>query len=145
MIFSLARTGWAPARLGHLNAEGSPQFAVLVSSFGILFALALSLWAPENAFRYIVGAAFTGMILSWLISLAAHINFRRRRSPQQIAVLPLRSPLGIWGSVLGVILVSVTLLQTWFYPLVNLWSGLACIGVLTLAYAFLKPRRKEKS
>src|SRR5579863_10547206 len=138
MIFSLARTGWAPASLGRLNHEGSPSNAVLHSSFGILFALALVLWAPMNAFRYIVGAAFTGMILSWLVSLAAHINFRRRRSPQDLAALPLRSPLGIWGSFIGFLAVSVALLQTWLYPLVNLWSGLACIAVLTIAYLILR-------
>ena len=142
MIFSLARTGWAPASLGRLNHEGSPQNAVLHSSFGILFALALVLWAPENAFRYIVGAAFTGMILSWLVSLAAHINFRRRRTPEELAALPLRSPLGIWGSVLGFVAVAAALLQTWLYPLVNLWSGLACIGVLIVAYAVAKSNRQ---
>ena len=142
MIFSLARTGWAPASLGRLNHEGSPQNAVLHSSFGILFALALILWAPENAFRYIVGVAFTGMILSWLVSLAAHINFRRRRTPEELATLPLHSPLGIWGSLLGFLGVSAALLQTWFYPLVNLWSGLSCIGMLVLAYAVAKRRRR---
>ncbi len=142
MIFSLARTGWAPASLGRLNPEGSPQNAVLHSSFGILFALALVLWAPENAFRYIVGAAFTGMILSWLVSLAAHINFRRRRTPEELAALPLRSPLGIWGSVLGFVAVAAALLQTWLSPLVNLWSGLACIGVLIVAYAVAKSNRQ---
>ena len=81
-------------RLGRLNPSGSPQYAVAISSFGILFALAFVLfWAPENAFRYIVGAAFTGMILSWLVSLAAHVNFRRRRTREDLAALPLRSPL----------------------------------------------------
>jgi len=141
MIFSLARTGWAPARLGRLNPEGSPQYAVLVSSFGILFALALALWAPQNAFRYIVGAAFTGMILSWLISLAAHISFRHRRSPEELAALPLRSPLGKWGSIAGFVMVTIALIQTWLFPLVNLWSGLAFLAVLTLAYAFAKRHR----
>ena len=140
MIFSLARTGWAPASLGHLNPSGSPQYAVAISSFGILFALALVLWAPENAFRYIVGAAFTGMILAWLVSLAAHINFRRRSSREDLAALPLRSPLGIWGSILGLVMVTIALVQTWLSPIVNLWSGLACITALTLAYAVLKPR-----
>jgi L-asparagine transporter-like permease len=142
MIFSLARTGWAPARLGRLNPEGSPQYAVLLSSFGILFALALVLWAPENAFRYIVGAAFTGMILSWLVSLAAHISFRHGRKPEDLAALPLRSPLGTWGSVLGLMLVTTALVQTWLYPIMNFWSGLACFGVLILSYALAKKHRK---
>ena len=141
MLFSLARTGWGPARLGRLNHEGSPQYAVLISSFGILFALALVLWAPQNAFRYIVGAAFTGMILSWLISLAAHVSFRHRRSREDLAALALRSPLGQWGSILGLILVTIALVQTWLYPLMNLWSGLACLGLLVLSYAFLKPHQ----
>src|SRR3984893_15228946 len=96
MLFSLARTGWAPSRLGRLHHAGSPQYAVLLSCFGIVFGLALALSAPMNAFRYIVGAAFTGMILSWLVSLAAHISFRTRRSPAELAALALRSPLGRW-------------------------------------------------
>ena len=138
MIFSLARTGWAPASLGRLNREGSPGNAVLHSCFGIFFALALVLWAPENAFRYILGAAFTGMILSWLVSLAAHISFRRRRSSTELAALPLRSPLGIWGSVVGLPLVCIALLQTWLSPRVNLWSGLSCLALLVLAYVILR-------
>jgi L-asparagine transporter-like permease len=138
MIFSLARTGWAPASLGRLNHEGSPRNAVLHSSIGILFALALILFAPENAFRYMLGAAFTGMILSWLVSLAAHIRFRRMRSPAELAALPLRSPLGIWGSVIGLVTVTISLLQTWLHPLVNLWSGLACFLVLTIAFLILR-------
>jgi L-asparagine transporter-like permease len=145
MIFSLARTGWAPARLGRLNHEGSPQYAVLLSSFGILFALTLVLWAPQNAFRYIVGAAFTGMILSWLISLAAHISFRRRKTREDLAELPIRSPLGKWGSILGFTLVTIALIQTWLYPLMNLWSGLACLAVLTISYAVAKKQRKVMS
>ena len=140
MIFSLARTGWAPAPLGRVNPAGSPQFAVLASSFGILFAVALVLWAPANAFRYLVGAAFTGMILSWLISLAAHINFRRRHSREQLAALPLRSPLGMWGSVLGFVMVSIATIQTWLSPRMNLWSALVCLGALVLGYVVLKPR-----
>ena len=141
MLFSLARTGWAPAGLGKLNHEGSPRYAVLASAFGILFALALVLYAPENAFRYIVGAAFTGMILAWLISLAAHVNFRRRHSAEELKALPLRSPLGAWGSVLGLLMVTIALVQTWLSPRVNLWSGLSLLAGLTLAFAVLKRNR----
>jgi amino acid transporter, AAT family len=143
MIFSLARTGWAPASLGHLNHEGSPQRAVLLTSCGILFALALVLFAPENAFRYMIGAAFTGMILSWIVSLAAHIAFRRVRSGEDLAALPLRSPLGAWGSILGLLGVTVALIQTWLYPIVNLFSAAACIGVLVVTYLVAKSHRER--
>jgi L-asparagine transporter-like permease len=141
MIFSLARTGWAPPSLGRLNQEGSPQNAVLHSSIGIVFAIALVLFAPENAFRYMLGAAFTGMILSWLISLAAHIRFRRTLPENKIGALPLRSPLGQWGSIIGLVTVSVALLQTWLHPLINLFSGLAAFAVLTIAFLILRSRR----
>jgi L-asparagine transporter-like permease len=141
MLFSLARTGWAPNRLGRLNHEGSPQFAVLISSFGILFALALALWAPENAFRYLIGAAFTGMILSWLVSLAAHIRFRGRHSAAELAALPLRSPLGKGGSILGLVMVTLALVQTWLSPIMNLWSGLVCLAGLVLAYLIARRHR----
>ncbi|MFZ1157465.1 MAG: amino acid permease [Candidatus Sulfotelmatobacter sp.] len=142
MLFSLSRTGWAPTRLGRVNHSGSPQFAVVASSFGILVALALALWAPQNAFRYLIGTAFTGMILAWLVSLAAHIRFRRRQSPQQLAALPLRSPLGQWGSPLGFALVSIATIQTWLSPIINLWSGLTCLALLIAAYLLVKSHQK---
>lgn len=138
MIFSLARSGWAPSSLGRLNHEGSPQNAVLHSSFGILFALAVVLFVPKNAFRYMLGAAFTGMILSWLVSLLAHISFRRSHSREELAALTLKSPLGVWGSVVGFVAVSVALAQTWLHPLVNLYSGLALLATLTLFYLLLR-------
>ncbi|MGA7171494.1 MAG: amino acid permease, partial [Candidatus Sulfotelmatobacter sp.] len=105
LLFSMGRTGWAPASLGKLNAAGSPRLALFVSSYGIITALIIENWAPKQAFLYIVGAAFSGLILSWIVSLAAHVSFRWRLSPKQVAALPMRSPLGIWGSVLGFILV----------------------------------------
>ena len=129
-----------PQSLGRLNHEGSPQNAVLHSSIGISFALALVLFAPENAFRYMLGAAFTGMILSWLVSLAAYIRFRQTLPENKISALLLRSPLGQWGSIIGLVTVSIAL-QTWLHPLINLFSGLALLAVLTIAFLILRSRR----
>jgi len=85
-----------------------------------------------------LGAAFTGMILSWLVSLLAHISFRQRHSREELAALPLRSPLGLWGSVLGFFAVATALFETWLHPLVNLWSGLALLAALTLTFQLLR-------
>jgi AAT family amino acid transporter len=111
MLFSLARTGWAPAALGRLNAAGSPQLALIASSYGIVVAVVLQQWAAKNAFVYILTGALFGLMLSWLVSLAAHISFRRHMS---------------------------SILNTWWDSRVSLLSGVSTLLSLTVAYLFLR-------
>ncbi|HZP62428.1 MAG TPA: amino acid permease [Terriglobales bacterium] len=143
MLFSMARTGWAPARLGNLNSAGSPNLALLASSYGIVVALVLERWAPGVAFEYILRGAFLGMMLSWLVSLAAHVSFRRRLTPEIVASLPMRSPLGAAGSVLGFVLVCAAVLKGWWDSRVNLISGVALLVGLTLAYFLIRPHARK--
>jgi len=84
------------------------------------------------------------MLLSWLVSLAAHIRFRQTLSPSQLAALPLRSPLGAWGSGLGFVLILVALLQTGWHSQLTLISGAVYMVVLTAAY-FLMKRNPQKA
>ncbi len=138
VLFSLARTGWAPAALGRLSHSGSPRAALLASSYGIVVALVLEKWAPGEAFVSILGAALLGMLLSWLVSLAAHIRFRQQVSASQLAGLPMRSPLGAWGSGLGFVLIIVALLETSWNSRLTLISSAVYMVVLTAAYFLLK-------
>ncbi|HZQ24901.1 MAG TPA: amino acid permease [Terriglobales bacterium] len=139
MLFSLGRSGWAPAILGRLNAAGSPTLALLVSSYGIVVALVLEKWAPQNAFVFILRGAFTGMMLSWIVSLGAHVAFRRQTRPEVLERLPFRSPFGLWGSALGFVLVCAAVLKTWWDSPVNLVSGL--LGIVLLSALYLLIRR----
>src|SRR5438270_4421534 len=145
MLFSMARTGWAPARLGQLNARGSPKLAVLVSSYGIVVALVLERWSPRSAFEFILRAAFFGMMLSWIVSLAAHVSFRRRRSPEARGALPLRSPLGMAGSVVGFTVICAVILKGWYDSHVNLISGVLYLLLLTGAWWLIKQVRAKAS
>lgn len=145
MLFSLARTGWAPATFGTLSKAGAPRLALLMSSFGILVALVLEKWAPKDAFVWILSAAFCGLMLSWLVSLAAHVRFRQKLSPQQVASLPMRSRLGAWGSILGFACVLAAVLNTWSTSRVSLLSGLAYLVLLTAAYSLLRRTRKARN
>jgi L-asparagine transporter-like permease len=140
MLFAMARRGWAPAQLGQLNTAGSPRLALLASSYGIVVALVLEKWAPRNAFVYILTGALFGLMLSWLVSLAAHLSFRWRLSPGQLTTLPMRSPLGAWGSALGLTLVTAAILRTWWDSRVSLISGVSTLLILTVAYVFLRSR-----
>jgi AAT family amino acid transporter len=140
LLFSMGRTGWAPAALGKLNASGSPRLALLVSSYGIITALIIENWAPKQAFLYIMGAAFSGLIFSWIVSLAAHVSFRWRLTPEQVAKLPMRSPFGVWGSMLGFVLVLAAVLHTLFSSRINAYGGLAFFAILTVAYILMRRR-----
>ncbi len=145
MLFSLARTGWAPAALGRLNSSGSPRAALITSSYGILVALVLEKWAPKDAFVSILGAVLVGMLLSWLVSLAAHVNFRRTLSREKLEALPMRSPFGMWGSALGFVLVIAAILESGLKSHLTLISGAIYLLVLTCAYWIIKPRRAAPS
>jgi AAT family amino acid transporter len=139
MLFSLARTGWAPRALGRLGRKGTPNLALLVSCYGIMVALVLERWAPAKAFEYILRGAFFGMMLSWIISLAAHINFRRRITSAQAAEIPARSPLGKWGSIVGLAVVLISVAKTWWDSRVNLAAGMVFLLGLTVLYYFIRP------
>ncbi len=139
MLFSLARTGWAPRGFGRLSAKGTPRLALLASSYGIIVALVLERWAPAQAFEYILRGAFFGMMLSWIVSLAAHIQLRRKLTPAQAAEIPARSPLGKWGSINGLAVVLASIGKTWWDSRVNLIAGLAFLIALTILYFLLRP------
>jgi L-asparagine transporter-like permease len=79
------------------------------------------------------------MMLSWIISLAAHINFRRRLTDAQAAEIPARSPLGKWGSVVGLVVVLVSIAKTWWDSRINLIAGLTFLIALTVLYFLLRP------
>jgi L-asparagine transporter-like permease len=140
MLFSLARTGWAPPALGRLSAKGTPTLALLVSSYGIVVALVLERWAPAQAFEYILRGAFFGMMLSWIISLAAHINFRRRITAAQAEEIHARSPLGKWGSIIGLAVVLAAIAKTWWDSRINLIAGLTFLVALTIVYFLPRPK-----
>jgi AAT family amino acid transporter len=141
MLFSLARTGWAPRALGQLSAKGTPTLALLVSSYGIVVALVLERWAPAKAFEYILRGAFFGMMLSWIVSLAAHISFRRRLTAAEAVEIPARSPLGKWGSIIGLAVVLASVAKTWWDSRINLTAGLTFLIALTILYYLLRPGR----
>jgi amino acid transporter, AAT family len=144
MLFSLARSGYAPARMGVLNQHGVPMAAVLASMLGIVLAIIVQLFTPEGAYLYIIGAALAGGMLAWLVSLLAHVRFRRTVSDAQLKALGLRSPLGAAGSIAGFIAIVAAILLTWRVPQsrITVVSAGPYLLVLTLAY-LLTTRKKS--
>jgi L-asparagine transporter-like permease len=141
MLFSLGRGGYAPARFGRLTNAGAPLLALLASCFGIILAMIFERWAPQSAYVSLLGAALFGVMLVWLVTLAAHIAFRRKLSAAQLAALPMRPRGRAWLSAAGIVIVLASLAGTWFYSHLIVISGIVYVVVLTLFYLAMKKSR----
>jgi L-asparagine transporter-like permease len=147
MLFSIARSGYAPQRMGVLNRHGVPMGALLASMLGIVAAIVLQFVTPRGAYLYIIGAALVGGMLAWLISLLAHIRFRKKISRDQLADLPLRSPLGAAGSVFGFIAILAAILLTWRVEQsrITVLSAGPYLLILTVAYLLVQRNHRANS
>ena len=146
MLFSLARSGHAAPALGRLNASGSPRLALLVSGIGVPLALISEHWAPRSAFLWLIGASLSGGMLAWCVALAAHISFRRRLSPEDLAVLVMRVPGGAAMSAIGLIGILLAVASTWWVPQsrITIVSGLPYLVILSLAYVVMRKRTSPR-
>ena len=146
MLFSLSRSGFAPALLGKLSKKGMPVAAVLASSVGMAVALVLSQIFKETAFVFLIGVAFFGGPFIWLMTLVTHIGFRRRMEQENRAIAKI-APLGIWSSVLGIVALLGVLASTWWIPdfHVALLSGPPWLVFLTVCYFIWRQFGSAKS
>jgi amino acid transporter, AAT family len=141
MLFSLARSGYAPRRMGALNDHGVPMGALLASMLGIVAAILLQL-RTENAYLYIINAALVGGMIAWLISLVAHVKFRRVVTADQLAAAGLRSPLGAAGSILGFVAIIAAIACTWWVSDSSVAAKSAGIYLLVLTAAYFLVRKR---
>jgi AAT family amino acid transporter len=141
MLFSVARSGYAPKSMGALNHQGVPMRALLVSMVGIVAAILLQL-RTKNAYLYIINASLVGGMLAWLLSLLAHVRFRRVVGKEQLAAAGLHSPLGAAGSIFGFVAIVVSIACTWWVSQssVAAKSAVIYLVVLTVAYVLVRGR-----
>jgi amino acid transporter, AAT family len=108
MMFSLSRSGYAPAWLSRLSSNGVPHRALGLSTAGMIAAILLAICAPSRAFLMLYGVAVAGMFFVWVVILLSHIQFRKSLSPEFRSRLPIKlawSPYSNWigiAALLGI-------------------------------------------
>jgi len=142
MLFSLARSGYAPKRMGVLNQHGVPMGALLVSMLGIVGAILLQM-RTRDAYLFIINAALMGGLIAWLVSLLAHVRFRRTISKEQLAAAGLRSPLGAAGSIFGFVAIIAAIACTWWVSQSSVAAKSAGVYLAVLTIAYWLVRRVE--
>ncbi len=130
MLFSLARSGQAPAALGRLRGRGVPLNAVLASGATLFAAAALQHFFADTAFVYMLGAALFGGIFCWMMIFVTHLRYRPSGSFPQ-------------ASLAGLILLLAALVTMAFIPQMrNAWvAGIPWLVLVSLAYLVFERKR----
>jgi len=143
MLFSLGRSGYAPAWMGSVSPNGVPHRALLASTAGIIAAILLAIFAPKNAFLMLYGTAVAGMLFVWLVILNTHLRFRRAISAERLLSLPMRLPGHPFFTLVNIALLLGISVTTFFVDGLE-WSVPAFsvfLGVISLLYLL---RRKQE-
>lgn len=139
MLFSLARAGFAPSRLGKLTRNGVPIAALLVSTLGIGTAAILNARYRDRSFLLMLALALFGPMFAWLMIFVTHLSFRRHHANTKLAFR-------VWGypytSLLGAGLMAAALVTTLFVREFRptLIYGIPFLLVLIVAYKLQRNR-----
>ncbi|MBN8729852.1 MAG: amino acid permease [Acidobacteria bacterium] len=139
LLFSLSRSGYLPAALGHVGRWRTPDTALLFGG-----ALGLGLCFLAQRYSASVGAALLNMavfgaLLSYILVL---LSFIRLRVDSPLLARPYRSPLGIPGALAGITLALICLAATFAVPSFRPGvTGAAVFIAVMLAYYWLYRRR----
>jgi amino acid transporter, AAT family len=128
-LFSLARAGFVPRRVGEVTAKGTPQNALVISGVGLAAAaVANALWS-DSAYVWLFGVALFGALFVWLMIFVTHIASRKGRPP--------------WLSYLGAAAISGILISTWWVGSLHstLLVGGPWLLVLAIGYRLTLARR----
>lgn len=128
-LFSLARAGYVPDRLGAVSRRGAPVNALLVSSIGIAAAaLVKALWS-DTAYQTLFGISLFGALFVWLMIFATHIAFRRAARPV--------------GSYAGALAIIAVLVSTRWVPglEVTLVTGVPWLVAVGLGYLISRTKQ----
>lgn len=77
LMHSLATDRMAPRALAAVNASGVPSRAVWVSTSGVVIAILLALFSPQEAFLSMIFLIMVCALTVWVLILLAYIVYRR--------------------------------------------------------------------
>jgi len=142
MLFSLARSGFAPAQLARIGPSGVPRLAVTTASAGMVTAILLAIYSPGRAFLALYGIAVAGMLFVWIVILFTYLAFRRSLLPAQVEALPIRLPAHRVAAWCGIISLAGIMITTLFIDGLRYTvpSFLPFLAIMSLVYIRTRPR-----
>lgn len=146
MIFSLSRSGFAPAALSTVSRNGVPVRSLVLSSFGVAFAAVASVVLPGGSFILVMSIAMFGALFGWLMIFATHFKFRLACKRDEITPA-FRLVLFPIPTLVGFVMMLAIIGSTLFVPAFRMAviTGVPMLVLLVLAYAVVKKPGAEKA
>jgi ethanolamine permease len=141
VLFSLSRAGYFPRWISVVNRCHTPQNAVLVGAVvGLGCCVLIHQFEKRTVGAALLNMAVFGAVISYTLVMLSYILLRIKR-PQ--LARPYRSPLGIPGAAVGMLLSIVALLACFFEPDYRPGVlGTALFMTICLAYYLLYSRQR---
>lgn len=146
MIFSLARAGYVPSRLGGINDHGIPLRALLLSTTGIAVATIVNVLWPNTSFMIMMSVAMFGAMFTWMMIFVTHYFFRRRWVASGRPAPRFRMAGFPTLTIFGAMMMLAFMVTTFFTPPfhMTLIFGIPFLSVLTVLY-FTRQHRLAKT
>jgi amino acid transporter, AAT family len=148
MMFSLARSGYAPERFGRVSVRGTPLEALLASAAGMVLATVVAFFFPRSAYVILFGISLFGGLFAWIMIFVTHLYFRSRWRAQEATGTrsPVKMPGYPYTSLLGLALMLAILLTTWWVEGMRstLRAGLPWLAFVSAVYAIWARRTSNR-
>ncbi|WLF78653.1 amino acid transporter [Lodderomyces elongisporus] len=116
LMQSLAEQGLAPKWMNYIDKRGRPLTALIVTVISSLFAFIAAYDKEETVFTWLLSISGISFVLCWLFICVCHVRFRQALKYNGIPLssLAYRSPTGVWGSYVAILINSLILIaQFW--------------------------------
>lgn len=117
---AMAERGMAPQFLSYVDKAGRPLWCIVIQLiFGLLGYVGAAGENGSTAFNWLLALSGLSYFFVWGSCCFAHIRFRLawKHHGYDLNRIPYRSPLGIWGSAIGLFLNVVCLIATFYSAL----------------------------
>ncbi|GAP88483.1 putative amino-acid permease inda1 [Rosellinia necatrix] len=154
---ALAERGMGPGFLSYVDKKGRPLWSIVIQlAFGLLGYV---VDAPNggDAFTWLLALSGLAYFFVWGSCCLAHIRFRMAWKVQgrDLREIPYKAPWGVWGSWIGLFLVAICLIATFYnalYPTPNstpdaktFFASYLAAFVAVLLYLFWKVYSRDWS
>ena len=139
-MYSLARNGHAPERLGKLNKKAIPMNALTTSSLILFVVVILNYIIPAQIFDVVSTVSTICFVIVWIMIMFAHIVYRKKNKDNLGKFRMPGYPLTSW---LTIVFYFAILVLLFFIPTTQLALIISILFVLILAisYSFISKNK----